>query len=76
MEESFGKLLRELRVAAGLSQEQLAERARLSSGAISTLERSARRAPQHQTLLLLAEALRLEPSGRGRRSPPRSAPLA
>jgi predicted ATPase/DNA-binding XRE family transcriptional regulator len=62
----FGELLREFRVAAGLSQEALAERARLSPGAISTLERSARRAPQHQTLALLAEALRLEPPDRAR----------
>ena len=62
----FGELLREFRVAAGLSQEALAERARLSPGAISTLERSARRAPQHQTLALLAEALRLEPADRAR----------
>jgi predicted ATPase/DNA-binding XRE family transcriptional regulator len=55
----FGSLLREFRCAAGLSQEALAERARLSPGAISALERSARRGPQHQTLALLAEALQL-----------------
>jgi predicted ATPase/DNA-binding XRE family transcriptional regulator len=77
----FGSLLREFRVAAGLSQEALAERARLSPGAISTLERSARRAPQHQTLALLVEALQLDADARaqfeasadvGRRRSPRA----
>jgi predicted ATPase/DNA-binding XRE family transcriptional regulator len=63
---AFGELLRELRTAAGLSQEELAERARLSPGAISALERGVRRAPQHQTLGLLAEALRLERPERDR----------
>jgi predicted ATPase/DNA-binding XRE family transcriptional regulator len=57
---AFGELLRDFRFAAGLSQEELAERARLSPGAISSLERAARRAPQHQTLGLLTEALRLD----------------
>ncbi|MFN2461181.1 MAG: helix-turn-helix domain-containing protein [Candidatus Velthaea sp.] len=56
---TFGDILRELRVAAGLSQEALAERARVSPGAISTLERSARRAPHRQTLALIGEALHL-----------------
>jgi predicted ATPase len=65
-EPTFGELLREFRLAAGISQEELAERARLSSGAISTLERSAHRAPQHQTLGLLAEGLRLDAGGRAR----------
>ncbi|MEA2666844.1 MAG: hypothetical protein QOI11_3788, partial [Candidatus Eremiobacteraeota bacterium] len=65
-DRTFGELLRELRCAAGLSQEELAERARLSAGAISTLERSVRRAPQHQTLALLAEALRLTQPERAR----------
>ncbi len=65
-ERSFGEMLRELRCGAGLSQEELAERARVSPGAISTLERSARRAPQHQTLALLVEALRLPEAERAR----------
>ncbi|MDQ2992799.1 MAG: helix-turn-helix domain-containing protein, partial [Candidatus Eremiobacteraeota bacterium] len=65
-DRAFGDLLREYRSAAGLSQEALAERARLSPGAISTLERSARRGPQQQTLDLLADALRLEPEQRKR----------
>jgi predicted ATPase/transcriptional regulator with XRE-family HTH domain len=65
-ERAFGDLLREYRCAAGLSQEALAERARLSPGAISTLERSARRAPQQQTLSLLADALELDSEKRAR----------
>ncbi|GAC1597343.1 MAG: hypothetical protein NVS3B28_29210 [Candidatus Velthaea sp.] len=64
--QPFGELLREFRCAAGLSQEVLAERARLSPGAISTLERSARRAPQSRTLSLLVEALALDPPARAR----------
>jgi len=63
-DRAFGDLLREFRCAAGLSEELLAERARLSPGAISTLERSARRGPQQQTLSLLAEALHSAPEQR------------
>ncbi|HWT05294.1 MAG TPA: helix-turn-helix domain-containing protein, partial [Xanthomonadales bacterium] len=65
-DRAFGELLREFRCAAGLSQEALAERARLSPGAISTLERSARRAPQQQTLSMLAAALQLADDDRKR----------
>lgn len=74
----FGALLRRLRRAAGLSQEALAERARLSVEAISALERGARRAPQRQTLTLLADALALDARSRAgladaarRSAPPR-----
>jgi predicted ATPase/ribosome-binding protein aMBF1 (putative translation factor) len=56
----FGTLLRRYRLAAGLSQETLAERARLSTYGISALERGFRRTPQRQTLELLAEALALD----------------
>ncbi|MGB8907431.1 MAG: helix-turn-helix domain-containing protein [Candidatus Cybelea sp.] len=56
----FGKLLRHHRLAAGLSQEALAERARMSAFAISALERGHRRKPQSKTLALLAEALALD----------------
>ena len=62
----FGSLLREYRFAAGLSQEALAESARLSPAAISTLERGTRRGPQHQTLALLVEALQLGSDERAR----------
>lgn len=71
----FGKLLRGYRLAAGLSQEALAERARMSSFAISALERGHRRRPQSKTLALLAEALGLDPNQRSEfESTARSAP--
>jgi predicted ATPase/DNA-binding XRE family transcriptional regulator len=53
-------LLKDYRAAAGLTQSELAERARLSVRAISDLERGVRRAPHKDTLLLLAEALGLD----------------
>jgi len=45
----FGVLLLRYRMAAGLSQEDLAERAGLSRRGISDLERGARRAPHPAT---------------------------
>jgi predicted ATPase len=56
----FGERLRTLRLSRGLSQEALAERARLSIQAISTLERGFRRTPQRSTLARLTAALALE----------------
>ena len=56
----FGSLLRRHRLAAGLSQGALAERARMSLDAISALERGHRRTPQRATLALLAGALALD----------------
>src|SRR5919204_1377610 len=56
---AFGELLKRFRVAAGLSQEALAEQARLSARAISDLERGARHVPRHNTIRLLAVALHL-----------------
>src|SRR2546423_6275797 len=56
---SFGELLKRYRVAAGLSQEALAERARLSTRAISDLERGVKQTPRRDTVELLAEALQL-----------------
>lgn len=55
----FGTLLRRYRLAAGLSQEALAERSRLSLQGISALERGHRRTPQRETFELLAGALAL-----------------
>ena len=52
-------LFRRYRRFAGLSQEALAERARMSTNGIGALERGDRRAPQHDTLVLLAQALAL-----------------
>jgi predicted ATPase/transcriptional regulator with XRE-family HTH domain len=61
---SFAALLRRHRIATGLSQEALAERAGLSARAISDLERGARRAPYRETVRLLADALDLMPADR------------
>jgi predicted ATPase/DNA-binding XRE family transcriptional regulator len=56
---AFGRMLRRLRSAASLSQEELAERAGLSKRGISDLERGARLAPRLETVRLLADALML-----------------
>jgi DNA-binding XRE family transcriptional regulator len=56
----FAALLKRYRVAAGLSQEALAERARLSTRGISDLERSRHRLPYWDTVARLAEALALD----------------
>ncbi|HEY7124061.1 MAG TPA: helix-turn-helix domain-containing protein, partial [Ktedonobacterales bacterium] len=61
---TFSTLLRRARRAAGLTQEALAERAGISVDAISALERGLTRAPQHDTLDLLVEALHLEDAER------------
>jgi tripartite motif-containing protein 71 len=63
---SFGRLLRQYRLAAGLTQEELAERAHLSARGISDLERGARSSPRRDTLLLLADALPLSAEERAR----------
>jgi predicted ATPase/transcriptional regulator with XRE-family HTH domain len=57
----FGALLRQFRLDAGMTQQNLAERAKLSVEAISTLERGARTRPQRETVDLLALALELTP---------------
>ncbi len=56
---TFGDLLRRYRLAAGLTQEELAERAHLSVDAIGTLERGERQTPRKETVQLLASALAL-----------------
>src|SRR5438477_9362921 len=56
----FGPLLKRYRVAVGLSQEALAERARLSTRGISDLERGLHRLPYRDTVARLAEALGLD----------------
>ncbi len=55
----FGPLLKRKRLARGLTQEALAERAGLSTRAISDLERGVNAAPRKETLRLLADALQL-----------------
>src|SRR5829696_4509421 len=60
--QSFGQVLKRLRLAAGLTHEALAERASLGARTISDLERGVSRAPRADTLALLIEALELSPS--------------
>ena len=55
----FSEQLRQLRQAAGLTQEELAERAGLSVKAISALERGRRQRPYPHTVRALADALGL-----------------
>jgi predicted ATPase/transcriptional regulator with XRE-family HTH domain len=57
---TFGVVLKHLRLAAGLTQEALAERAGLSSRAVGDLERHPDRTPRLETVTLLADALGLE----------------
>ena len=61
---AFATLLREYRLAAGLTQEDLADRSRMSVSAIGTLERGTHNAPQRHTVELLAAALELGPKAR------------
>src|SRR5947209_3707164 len=61
-EQPFGVLLKRYRLAAGLSQANLAERAHLSARGISDLERGARRAPRQATVQRLIDALQLDPA--------------
>ncbi len=61
---SFGYVLRRLRLAAGLTQEELAERAGVSWRTISDLERGVYRAPRRDTLALLVEALAIADADR------------
>jgi predicted ATPase/transcriptional regulator with XRE-family HTH domain len=56
---AFGERLRRLRLAAGLSQEALAERSGLSAQAIGALETGKRRRPYPHTVAALADALEL-----------------
>src|SRR5690348_7989761 len=56
---NLGQLVRELRRAAGLTQEELAARAGLSTRAISDLERGVNHTPRPTTVQLLVAALGL-----------------
>jgi predicted ATPase/DNA-binding XRE family transcriptional regulator len=57
---TFGDLLRTLRTDAGLTQEELAERAGLSARGISDLERAVNRSPYRTTLQRIIDALALD----------------
>ena len=61
IQQAFGEVLRRLRLAAGLSQEQLALNCGLDRTFISLLERGLRQ-PTLTTLFLLAETLQIRPS--------------
>ena len=61
---SFAALLKRQRLAAGLTQEALAERAGLSAKAVSDLERDPGRRPRLATVALLADALGASPEER------------
>ena len=61
---SFGALLKRHRLAAGLTQEALAERAGLSAKAVSDLERDPARTPRLGTVTLLADGLGADQDGR------------
>jgi tetratricopeptide (TPR) repeat protein/transcriptional regulator with XRE-family HTH domain len=61
---TFGSQLGAWRRSAGLSQEELAERAGLSVRTISSLERGRTRAPYQESLHRLADALDLDPGTR------------
>jgi DNA-binding CsgD family transcriptional regulator/transcriptional regulator with XRE-family HTH domain len=56
----FGGLLRRLRTDAGLTQDELAEAARVSQRAVSDLERGINRTARKDTAVLLAGALGLD----------------
>jgi len=60
----FGTRLRQLRKAAGLTQEELALRSGVSAKAISTLERGERKHPYPHTIRSLADALELSKNER------------
>jgi predicted ATPase/DNA-binding XRE family transcriptional regulator len=57
--QTFGGLLRAFRESAGLTQEELAERAHLTVHAVSALERGLRRRPYPSTVRSLAAGLGL-----------------
>ena len=61
---TFATLLRRYRRRARMTQEGLAERAHLSRGAVSSLERGERLTPRKETVALLATALELADADR------------
>ena len=63
-DDSFGTRLRGLRKDAGLTQQELAQRADLSLNAVNALERGVRRHPYPHTVRSLADALGLSEEGR------------
>src|SRR5438128_10800616 len=72
---TFGELLKRYRVAASLTQEALAERARVSPRTISDLERGVTSWPYRDTVGLLAAALELTADERASLQAARRRPL-
>ncbi len=64
MADGFGVLLRRLRIAAGLSQAALAERASLSVDGVAALETGRRSHPRAITAGLIAERAGLDAEAR------------
>ena len=62
--EGFGALLRQYRLAAGLTQEELAERTAISARAISSMEAGRTARPYRRNVEVLADALGLAPGER------------
>jgi transcriptional regulator with XRE-family HTH domain/DNA-binding beta-propeller fold protein YncE len=60
----LGRLLHQYRLAGGLTQEELAERAGVSARSVSDLERGLNRTPHPSTIRRLADALDLTPAQR------------
>src|SRR5688572_14420492 len=58
---SFSEVLRSLRIKSGLTQGELADRARLSPRTISDLERGRRTRAYESTVRMLSDAMALEP---------------
>src|ERR1700735_2783999 len=73
MARNFATLLRNHRLAARLSQEELAEAARISTAAVGAYERGLRLTPHRVTLARLADTLQLTGADRAdfMRSPQR-----
>jgi tetratricopeptide (TPR) repeat protein/DNA-binding XRE family transcriptional regulator len=63
---SFGRLLQQHRAAAGLTQEELAERAGLSVRALRDMERGRTQRPYRHSVLRVADALMLAGQARAR----------
>jgi predicted ATPase/transcriptional regulator with XRE-family HTH domain len=64
MVEGLGSRIRQLREAAGLSQEELAEASDLSANAVGAIERGERRRPYPATVRRLADAFGLSDADR------------
>jgi predicted transcriptional regulator len=62
--KAFALTLRRFRIAADVSQQELAERANLSTNTVSALERGARTKPYRVTVEALAKALGLSDGDR------------